>query len=84
MTSVLNAGGLNYQNGNPVRLGIEANRNEITDLRKVVDGLTAEVAVIKARLAIAEKEVAAAKASAAEAKTAIATAAVTAAPVSSG
>jgi len=81
MTSVLNAGGLNYQNGNPVRLGIEANRTEITELRKVVDALTAEVGVVKARLAIAEKDAAVAKATAAEAKTAIATAAVTATPI---
>jgi len=76
MTSVLNGGGLNYQNGNPVRLGIEANRNEIGELRKVVEALTAEVNVVKARLAIAEKDATAAKTSAAEAKATIAAATV--------
>jgi len=77
MTSVLNGGGLNYQNGNPVRLGIEANRNEIGELRKVVEALTAEVNVVKGRLAVAEKDATAAKASAAEAKATIAAATVT-------
>ena len=76
MTSVLNGGGLNYQNGNPVRLGIEANRTEISELRKVVDALTAEVNTVKARLAIAERDATAAKTSAAEAKATIAAAAV--------
>jgi hypothetical protein len=69
MTSVLNAGGLNYQNGNPVRLGIEANRNEISELRKVVEGLSTEISIVKSRLATAERSVAEAKAAAAEAKT---------------
>ena len=78
MTSVLNGGGLNYQNGNPVRLGIEANRNEIGELRKVVEALTAEVNIVKARLAVAEKDATAAKASAAEAKATIAAATVNA------
>jgi len=68
MTSVLNLGGLNYQNGNPVRLGIEANRNDITELRKVIDALTADVTSLKTRLATAEKDVAAARSDAAEAK----------------
>jgi type IV secretory pathway VirB4 component len=84
MTSVLNAGGLNYQNGNPVRLGIEANRNEIGELRKVVEALTVDLGLVKARLAIAEKDATAAKASAAEAKATIAAAAVSASQVSSG
>jgi hypothetical protein len=75
MTSVLNGGGLNYQNGNPVRLGIEANRTEIGELRKVVEALTLDLGSVKARLATAEKEVAAASAAAAEAKTLSATAA---------
>ena len=69
MTSVLNAGGLNYQNGNPVRLGIEANRTEISDLRKVVEGLSAEISIVKSRLMTAERAVAEAKAIASEAKT---------------
>jgi hypothetical protein len=81
MTSVLNAGGLNYQNGNPVRLGIEANRNEISDLRKVVEGLTAEVSIVKARLAIAERNATEAKTSASEAKATIAAAAISATTV---
>ena len=72
MTSVLNAGGLNYQNGNPVRLGIEANRTEISELRKVVEALSGDLGAVKTRLAIAEKEVTAARAEAAEAKGAIA------------
>jgi hypothetical protein len=75
MTSVLNGGGLNYQNGNPVRLGIEANRTEIGELRKVVEALTLDLGSVKARLATAEKEVAAARAEASEAKTLSATAA---------
>jgi len=72
MTSVLNAGGLNYQNGNPVRLGIEANRTEITELRKVVEGLSADLSITKARLAITERVANEAKAAAAEAKLAAA------------
>ena len=68
MTSVLNLGGLNYQNGNPVRLGIEANRNDITELRKVIDALTADVTSLKTRLTTAEKDVATARSDAAEAK----------------
>ena len=82
MTSVLNGGGLNYQNGNPVRLGIEANRNEISELRKVVEALNADLSTVKSRLATAEKEVAAAAAAAAEAKATIAAAAIRAASVS--
>jgi len=81
MTSVLNAGGLNYQNGNPVRLGIEANRNEISDLRKVVEGLSTEISIVKSRLAIAERAVTEAKAAAAEAKATIAAAAISATTV---
>jgi hypothetical protein len=77
MTSVLNGGGLNYQNGNPVRLGIEANRTEIGELRKVVEGLTADLHLVKARLAVAERDAAAAKTAAAEAKAAAAEAKAT-------
>jgi hypothetical protein len=77
MTSVLNGGGLNYQNGNPVRLGIEANRTEIGELRKVVEALTLDLGSVKARLATAEKEVAAARAEAGEAKAAIVATAAT-------
>ena len=79
MTSVLNGGGLNYQNGNPVRLGIEANRNEIGELRKVVEALILDLGTVKARLATAEKYVAAARAEAAEAKTTAASAVLKAA-----
>lgn len=82
MTSVLNGGGLNYQNGNPVRLGIEANRAEIGELRKVVETLILDLGSVKARLAIAEKEAAAAWAAATEAKATIAAAAIRAASVS--
>ena len=82
MTSVLNGGGLNYQNGNPVRLGIEANRNEISELRKVVEALNADLSTVKSRLATAEKEVALASAVANEAKATIAAAAIRAASVS--
>lgn len=81
MTSVLNGGGLNYQNGNPVRLGIEANRTEIGELRKVVEALALDLGSVKTRLATAEKDVAAARAEAAEAKATIATAAIRAASV---
>jgi hypothetical protein len=82
MTSVLNGGGLNYQNGNPVRLGIEANRTEIGELRKVVEALSADLSTVKSRLATAEREVVAASAAAAEAKATIAAAAIRAASVS--
>ena len=82
MTSVLNGGGLNYQNGNPVRLGIEANRTEISELRKVVEALRADLNIVKSRLATAEKDVAVATAAAAEAKATIAAAAIRAASVS--
>jgi hypothetical protein len=78
MTSVLNAGGLNYQNGNPVRLGIEGNRNDIIELRKLVESHTVELNLLKARVAVAEKEAREAKAAAAAAATAAATAASTA------
>ncbi len=73
MTSVLFNAGLNYQNGNPVRLGIEANRNDITELRKLLDVHTIEINLLKARVAVAEKE-------AKEAKAAAAAAAATTAP----
>ena len=82
MTSVLNGGGLNYQNGNPVRLGIEANRTEISELRKVVEALRVDLGTVKTRLATAEKDVAAAWAAATEAKATIAAAAIRAASVS--
>jgi len=81
MTSVLNAGGLNYQNGNPVRLGIEANRTEIGELRKVVETLRVDLETVKTRLVIAEKEGATARAEAAEAKAAIAAAIIRATSV---
>jgi hypothetical protein len=70
MTSVLFNAGLNYQNGNPVRLGIEANRSDITELRKLLDVHTTEITLLKARLAVAEKEAKEAKAAAAAATTA--------------
>jgi len=70
MTSVLFNAGLNYQNGNPVRLGIEANRSDITELRKLLDSHTIEINLLKARVTVAEKEAREAKAAAA---TAIAT-----------
>ena len=67
MTSVLFNAGLNYQNGNPVRLGIEANRSDITELRKLLDVHTTEINLLKARVAVAEKEAREAKAAAAAA-----------------
>jgi hypothetical protein len=72
MTSVLFNAGLNYQNGNPVRLGIEANRSDITELRKLLDVHTTEITLLKARLAVAEKDAREAKAAAAAAATAAA------------
>lgn len=65
MTSVLFNAGLNYQNGNPVRLGIEGNRNDIVELRKLLDVHTTEITLLKARVAVAEKEAREAKAAAA-------------------
>ena len=67
MTSVLFNAGLNYQNGNPVRLGIEGNRNDIVELRKLLDVHTIEINLLKARVAVAEKEAKEAKAAAAAA-----------------
>jgi hypothetical protein len=81
MTSVLNAGGLNYQNGNPVRLGIEANRTEIGELRKVVEALRVDLNTVKTHLAAVEKEAGAAKAEAAEAKATLAAAVIRATSV---
>jgi predicted nucleic acid-binding Zn-ribbon protein len=81
MTSVLNAGGLNYQNGNPVRLGIEANRTEIGELRKVVEALRVDLETVKTRLFTAEKEVTAARAEASEAKATLAAAVIRATSV---
>jgi glycine cleavage system regulatory protein len=65
MTSVLFNAGLNYQNGNPVRLGIEGNRNDILELRKLLDSHTIEINLLKARVTVAEKEAREAKAAAA-------------------
>ena len=65
MTSVLFNAGLNYQNGNPVRLGIEANRSDITELRKLLDVHSIEINLLKARVTVAEKEAREAKAAAA-------------------
>jgi len=65
MTSVLFNAGLNYQNGNPVRLGIEGNRNDIVELRKILESHTSEINLLKARLSVAEREVKEAKAAAA-------------------
>ena len=78
MTSVLFNAGLNYQNGNPVRLGIESNRNDITELRKLLDLHTTEITLLKARVTVAEKEAREAKAAVAAASTATATATSTA------
>ena len=78
MTSVLFNAGLNYQNGNPVRLGIESNRNDITELRKLLDLHTIEINLLKARVTVAEKEAREAKAAVAAASTVTATATSTA------
>jgi len=74
MTSVLFNAGLNYQNGNPVRLGIEGNRNDITELRKILEVHTVELNLLKARVTVAEREAKEAKAAAATAATATAAA----------
>ena len=47
MTSVLNGGGLNYQIGNPVRYEITKVNTLVSDLKKVVDGNTAEINHVK-------------------------------------
>lgn len=80
MTSVLFNAGLNYQNGNPVRLGIEANRNDITELRKLLDLHTIEINLLKARVTVAEKEAREAKAAAAAAAAAAASSATATTP----
>ena len=49
MTSVLNGGGLNYQIGNPVRYEITKVNTLVSDLKKVVDGNTSDINLMKAK-----------------------------------
>ncbi len=62
MTSVLNLGGLNYQNGNPLRVEIQRINTGIVDLRKITDAQALEINLLKAKVAVLEKTVATAAA----------------------
>ena len=50
MTSCLYSGGLNYQQGNPVRQEIVSVRREVDSLRKLVEELTEENLVYRKHL----------------------------------
>jgi hypothetical protein len=50
MTSVLTYGGLNYQNGNPLRGEIMGLKRENDNLRKLVNALYADVTMLRAEL----------------------------------
>ena len=73
MTSVLNLGGLNYQNGNPLRVEIQRINTGIVDLRKITDAQALELNLLRAKVAVLERTVATA---AAAPKPAVAVAAV--------
>jgi hypothetical protein len=55
MTSVLNLGGLNYQNGNPLRMEIQRISAGVTDLRKITDAQAVEINLLKAKVAVLER-----------------------------
>jgi cell division protein FtsB len=56
MTSVLYAGGLNYQSGNPIRAEFGKVNNSVTELRKVVESQSSDMKVLKQRIESLEKE----------------------------
>jgi hypothetical protein len=62
MTSVLNLGGLNYQNGNPLRVEIQRISAGVVDLRKITDAQTVEINLLKAKIVVLERTVQAAAA----------------------
>ena len=62
MTSVLNLGGLNYQNGNPLRVEIQRINTGIVDLRKITDAQALELNLLRAKVAVLERTVATAAA----------------------
>ena len=68
MTSVLNLGGLNYQNGNPLRVEIQRINTGITDLRKITDAQALEINLLRAKVAVLERTVATVAAAAAAPK----------------
>ena len=57
MTSVLNSGGLNYQANNPLRIEILRIRNDILDVRSIIDTQKADIALLKAQLAVSDKKI---------------------------
>jgi hypothetical protein len=65
MTSVLNLGGLNYQNGNPLRFEIQRLNAGIADLRKITDTQATEINLLKAKVAVLERAAGAPKPAAA-------------------
>jgi hypothetical protein len=62
MTSVLNLGGLNYQNGNPLRMEIQRINAGVVDLRKITDAQAVEINLLRAKVAVLERAVQAAAA----------------------
>jgi hypothetical protein len=62
MTSVLNLGGLNYQNGNPLRIEIQRISAGVVDLRKITDAQALEINLLKAKIVVLERTVQAAAA----------------------
>ena len=62
MTSVLNLGGLNYQNGNPLRVEIQRISAGVVDLRKITDAQALEINLLKAKIVVLERTVQAAAA----------------------
>jgi molybdopterin converting factor small subunit len=56
MTSVLYAGGLNYQTGNPIRTEFGKVNNSVSELRKLVESQGSDIKLLKQRIDSLEKE----------------------------
>ena len=83
MTSVLYNSGLNYQASNPLRLELARIKADITELRALTVTQTAELGLLKAQLAVANKGIAAAAAASSSASSSSATNTITNALASS-
>jgi flagellar capping protein FliD len=57
MTSVLYSAGLNYQGGNPIGNQVRSVQNNVSDLRKVIDTQTAEIALLKAQHTVLDRDI---------------------------
>jgi hypothetical protein len=61
MTSVLYGGGLNYQASNPLRIEIQRLQADMASIRKVLDTMTGENNLLKAKVAVLERAVGSAR-----------------------